>query len=101
MTWKTTIPLEKLQHEQQICIELNQYRLLLIWHQEKVYAIENRCSHAFKPLYGGQVKHGQIQCPYHGACFSLETGAHLSPPAFKGIQHFPTRIKNHQVEVEL
>jgi 3-phenylpropionate/trans-cinnamate dioxygenase ferredoxin subunit len=66
------------------------------------YAIENRCSHAGSPLNAGDVYHGrQIACPLHGARFDIKTGAAKSPPAFRAIATFPTRITNGKIEIGL
>jgi nitrite reductase/ring-hydroxylating ferredoxin subunit len=50
---------------------------LLLCHEAasgQLWAMEDRCPHAFQPLAGGVVRHGTIQCPQHGACFDLATG---------------------------
>lgn len=38
-------------------------------------AILNRCSHAAAALAGGRLRRGNIQCPLHGALFSLTDGS--------------------------
>ncbi|KLI62880.1 Rieske (2Fe-2S) protein [Aurantiacibacter marinus] len=39
-----------------------------------VFAVENRCSHAYQELHGGKVKKVMIFCPLHGAGFDLRNG---------------------------
>ncbi len=101
MTWKPVAELSELKATGRLCASVEGIKLLLIWDSNQVYALENRCSHAFKPLDQGKVSAGTIQCPYHGATFSLETGQHLSPPAFQGIRTFTTRLNQDQIEVDL
>jgi 3-phenylpropionate/trans-cinnamate dioxygenase ferredoxin subunit len=84
-----------------LCLNLGQHKILLIWHNDAVYALENQCSHASKPLTEGNIEGTEIRCPYHGASFSLKDGSHLSPPAFRGIQVYPTRLKDNHIEVFL
>lgn len=55
-------------------IELGGRAILLCRFEGTVYALENRCSHAYSPLDGGRVRAGCIQCPLHGARFALATG---------------------------
>ena len=47
------------------------------------YAIGDRCSHAEASLSEGEIDPGActIECPKHGAAFSLTTGAPTGPPA--------------------
>jgi 3-phenylpropionate/trans-cinnamate dioxygenase ferredoxin subunit len=46
-----------------------------------VRAVHDVCTHAYESLSGGWVDGDTIECPRHGALFSLETGDVLSPPA--------------------
>lgn len=83
------------------CIKIGNKNLLLCITHEGIFALENKCSHAMKPLSEGKLKDSTIQCPFHGAVFCLKTGDHLAPPAFKGIQTFPTEIINNVVYVDI
>ncbi|NHJ86303.1 MAG: Rieske 2Fe-2S domain-containing protein [Asgard group archaeon] len=44
------------------------------------YAIDQKCTHLKGNLAKGTLDGKIIQCPLHGARFSLETGELLSPP---------------------
>lgn len=67
-----------------------------------LYAVENRCSHANSALITSKIHHGcQLACPVHGARFDLRTGAAKSPPAFTGLEIFPVREADGQIEVGL
>jgi nitrite reductase/ring-hydroxylating ferredoxin subunit len=66
------------------------------------HAMENRCSHADSALSTDRIYHGrQIGCPRHGARFDLKTGAAKSPPAFRPIAVFATRVVDGKVEIGL
>lgn len=99
MPWIPVAKTEDLQQQKQLCIVHNGQPILLVWHNNTPYAIENRCSHAFKPLTEGTIKNGRIQCPFHGATFDIASGQHLSPPAFKGIATFQVRLNQSSVEL--
>lgn len=83
------------------CITIGNKSILVCVTTEGIYALENKCSHAMKPLNEGKLKITTIQCPFHGAVFCLKTGDHLAPPAFKGIQTYPVEIINDVVYVDL
>jgi 3-phenylpropionate/trans-cinnamate dioxygenase ferredoxin subunit len=40
-----------------------------------------------------------VECPRHGAKFSLRTGEVLAPPAYEPISVFPVRIVNGMVQI--
>jgi 3-phenylpropionate/trans-cinnamate dioxygenase ferredoxin subunit len=46
-----------------------------------VLAVHDVCTHALESLSGGWVEGDTIECPRHGAAFSLRTGEVLTPPA--------------------
>lgn len=101
MAWTPVAPLAELKAKGRLCCRIDGIKLLLLQENDRIYAVENRCSHAFKPLDQGKVAQGTIQCPYHGATFNLETGQHLSPPAFQPIRTFAVRTHGDQLEVDL
>ncbi len=48
----------------------------------QVYAIDDRCTHDDGPLGEGELLDGcEVECPRHGARFSLKTGKALCLPA--------------------
>ena len=65
------------------------------------YAIENTCPHRGGPLAEGEMDGEEVICPWHGARFSIKTGAVLAPPAPQGVKSFPVRVTGDDVEVEI
>ena len=49
-------------------------QVLLVRTDHGVFAVENRCSHAYQELAGGKVKKVFIFCPLHGQRFDLRDG---------------------------
>ncbi|KAB7495771.1 Apoptosis-inducing factor 3 [Armadillidium nasatum] len=56
-------------------VELSGTKILLAKTKGNVYAIGAKCTHYGLPLENGSLCDGRIRCPFHGACFSLKTGA--------------------------
>lgn len=77
-------------------------RSLAVVHSEgHWYAIEDRCSHDNGPLADGEVFGSALECPRHGARFSLETGKPMTLPAVKPVVVFPVSLENGSVLVEI
>jgi 3-phenylpropionate/trans-cinnamate dioxygenase ferredoxin component len=74
--------------------------LLCRW-QGLLYAVENRCSHAQRPLDGGEIREGTIVCPWHGACFFLQDGSAASRPAMPAIRSYAVSLEGNQVLVDV
>lgn len=66
-----------------------------------VYALDNQCPHAEGPLAEGTVREGQVECPWHGACFDLKSGASTSPLAPDGVKAYPVRVSGSDIEIDL
>lgn len=75
-------------------------RSIVLCHSlDRVWAVENQCSHAQQPLACGRLKAGWIACPAHGSRFDLETGEALNPPASEPIATFAVRIAGETIEI--
>lgn len=67
------------------------------------YAIGDRCTHQDVSLSEGEVHADDrsLECPKHGSCFSLDTGAPSSLPATRPVPTFVVRIDDGDVYVEV
>jgi nitrite reductase/ring-hydroxylating ferredoxin subunit len=63
------------------------------------YAIDEICSHAHASLAEGFVIDDTVECPLHGACFSLRTGEALSAPATDPVRTYPVRVEGEDILV--
>ena len=66
-----------------------------------VYALGDRCSHQNVSLSEGELDLDDmvLECPKHGAAFSLETGDALSLPAVKGVPVYEVTVDDGEVKV--
>ena len=53
--------------------------IAVFWHDESVYAVENRCPHMGFPLHLGTVCDGILTCHWHHARFDVCSGGTLDP----------------------
>ncbi len=66
---------------------------------DDVFAVHNTCTHALEGMGGGYVDGDCIECPRHGALFSLRTGEAMTPPATKALPTFPVDVRDGRVLV--
>lgn len=82
-----------------LAVTVGSRSILIVHHAGRLFAVENRCSHAEQPLECGRVRYGWISCPAHGAKFDLATGEALSQPATDPIATFEVRIVGDTIEI--
>ncbi|MEK7643532.1 MAG: FAD-dependent oxidoreductase [Patescibacteria group bacterium] len=69
--------------------------------KEKYFAMNNTCSHAGGSLADGSQTDTTVECPLHGARYSIETGEVIGPPAIRAQQTYKTRVTDNVVEIEI
>lgn len=116
MAWHAAVDLKQLQQSTRETMVIEGNKILFIWHDDQVHAVQAQCPHMKWPLAKGTVnKKCELVCPLHKSAFDLTTGAvkcwtpwppvlgallaKLSKP--KDLKIYPTRIENDQVYVEL
>lgn len=65
-----------------------------------VFAVHDICTHALASLSGGWVENDTIECPRHGARFSLRTGDVVTPPATRALPTFGVEVRDGRVLVD-
>jgi 3-phenylpropionate/trans-cinnamate dioxygenase ferredoxin subunit len=66
-----------------------------------IYAVANVCTHDGGPLGQGYLEDGEIECPRHGARFSVRTGKVRVLPAIIPIPTFEVKVEGEDIWVEV
>ena len=94
------IALTDLPPDAQKSVFIGTTRVLLCNTGTGLFAIEDKCTHAFQQLVGGEMQDGVITCPKHGACFDLASGKPVNNVATRPIKVFKLRVRNERIEVD-
>jgi len=80
-------------------IEIEGKKLSIVLLNERIYALDDTCSHEDVSLSEGEVDIDEcaLECWKHGSLFSLETGEALSLPATKSVKSYEVRIVDNDV----
>jgi nitrite reductase/ring-hydroxylating ferredoxin subunit len=65
-----------------------------------IHAVHDVCTHAMQSLADGWVDHDRLECPRHGAVFSVITGEVLTPPASAPLPTFGVTVKDGRILVD-
>ncbi len=66
----------------------------------EILAVHDICTHALESLSGGWVEGDRIECPRHGAAFSLRSGEALTPPAVRPLPTFAVEVRDGRVLID-
>jgi nitrite reductase/ring-hydroxylating ferredoxin subunit len=64
-------------------VQIGNRQIALIRDGNTIRGISGRCPHYAGPLAQGQVRHGEIVCPWHRFRFDLATGRSKTNPALR------------------
>jgi len=92
---------EELQPGERAIFEIGDRSIAVFQIAGRYFAIADLCSHDDGPVAEGQVTGEEVECPRHGARFSLETGKALSLPAVVDIPAYPVRVLDGEIQVGL
>jgi 3-phenylpropionate/trans-cinnamate dioxygenase ferredoxin subunit len=76
-------------------------RLLLVNAEDRLYAIDEMCSHEDYSLALGCIKGRRIKCSLHGSYFDLATGVPLDEPADEPICTYPLKVEDGKVWIQI
>lgn len=100
--WVDVAMLDELSREGRLGRKARGIDVLLLWRDNGVTALENRCPHQGKPLDRGRITAGRITCPFHGACFELSDGRAVAGPTDVSVPVFPARVTSAgHVEIDI
>ncbi len=86
--------------------ELDDVRVAVARSGERIFAVEDRCSHDDGELGAGRVLTSegaapQVECPRHGGRFDVSTGLATRMPAVAPIEVFPAGVEDDGVWIDL
>ncbi|MDP3561794.1 MAG: Rieske (2Fe-2S) protein [Legionellaceae bacterium] len=116
MNWTYAVELADLKKNNRITTTIDGNKILFIWHENKVHAVESQCPHFKLPLNKATITaENEIVCPFHRSAFDLCTGkvkcwapwpavvsgllGKISKP--KTLKIYPTLIDNERVMVDV
>lgn len=79
--------------------DLGDSKVLIVKQKGKISAIGAKCTHYGALLSTGALGDGRIRCPWHGACFNIETGDIEDYPGQDSIPCYQVRVEKGQVTV--
>ena len=71
--------LAELEKEGRLLGKVGALPVVVVWHEGRAFAIEDRCPHLGFPLHQGTVEAGLLTCHWHHARFDLVSGCTLDP----------------------
>ncbi len=82
-------------------VELDGEKIVLAHVGDRVFALQDECTHEEFPLSSGELVGGQVICHLHGARFDLETGAPRALPAVKPVRTYEARVEGEEIQVRV
>jgi len=116
MNWIKVLAQDELPPNERKVVKVEQHAILLLHHDNQIYAVENSCPHLRLPMQKGKItEDGAIICPFHRSAFDLRTGNikewSTFPPGIgkvlgmiskeKPLPVFPTRVDEGSIWVGL
>ena len=71
--------------------------LALVRLADEFFVIDDTCTHGAASLSEGDIIDGDIECPFHGGCFDIRTGAVTASPCIKALTVYPVKVEDGQV----
>lgn len=71
--------LDELRVKQMMVVKGERCPILVVCHDDRIYALDNRCPHLGFPLHRGSVADGILTCHWHHARFDLASGGTFDP----------------------
>lgn len=100
--WTPVIADAELPHQRAIRVAVGELQLFLYRADQRIFALDNRCTHMGGPLHKGPVRGGPqptVTCPVHGSMFWLSDGRVVRGPASRRQPVYEARVNQGMVEV--
>lgn len=97
--WVDVIASDELPQDTPVVRDAGRVPVLLLRHDDTVFAVEAWCPHAGGPLNEGTFEGDVVECPWHQSRFCLTDGRPLQGPASVPLRTFEVRERAGRVEV--
>ena len=75
MSWTKVLAAEALSPGTRQVVKVGNRKILVLNHENQLYAVDNNCPHLKLPLKNGKItEDGAIVCTFHRSAFDLQTG---------------------------
>jgi 3-phenylpropionate/trans-cinnamate dioxygenase ferredoxin component len=81
--------------------EVRGRRLIVCRAGGRLFALDERCPHAFQPLSEGSLRGFALECPFHGGTLDVRDGRPLSAPIRRPAATFAVRESDGTLEIGL
>jgi nitrite reductase/ring-hydroxylating ferredoxin subunit len=91
---------EDLKQKAYLSISAGGHDIVIFYHHDNIYALDNRCPHMGFPLSRGSTKDGVLTCDWHHARFDLKTGGCFDLWA-DDVPTFPVTVRDGKIWVSV
>lgn len=96
--WVEVGTLKELARARKKVVDAGERQIVVLWHGDRPYALDNICIHQKRELAKGVILNGRIVCPGHQWAYELETGYCKERDRCQPVH--PVRIENETVFVD-
>ena len=82
-------------------VDVKGEEIALVLMDDKVYAINNICTHEYACLSDGYVDDDRIVCPLHLAEFEVTTGKVVEDPAEEDLQTYAVTVADENIYIKI
>ena len=100
MGWNKVTEVETLKKQIKLKVFVNDLALLLIYDQNRVYAINDRCPHLGASLEKGTYDDGVVTCAKHHAQIDVKTGEVLEKAKILFLKMPTKKTKTYETKIE-
>ncbi|MGM3305060.1 Rieske (2Fe-2S) protein [Anabaena sp. WFMT] len=115
MAWTKILAANALAPGAREVVKVGDRNILVLNHENNLYAVENKCPHLNLPMKSGKIKDGAIVCSFHRSAFDLSSGEVKTwcpwPPGVgklmsmvsqaKTLPVFPVRVEDGNILVDV
>ncbi|BBD61812.1 Rieske [2Fe-2S] domain-containing protein [Nostoc sp. HK-01] len=115
MGWTKVLAADALAPGARQVVNVGKRKILVLNHENQLYAVDNACPHLKLPLKNGKIEDGAIVCPVHRSAFNLSNGQVNNwcpwPPGVgkvlslisqeKTLPVFPVRVEEGSIWIDL